>query len=129
MIRCVEDITPYTDENWMRLYIDTADTGKEWETFDFILNKKSPDNDHEATLEAFTGSGFETTEVGKVEYAVKGNVMTVKIPRSMLGIGDGQFSLCFKWADNSQNEGDIMDFYTLGDVAPGGRFKYQYVSK
>ncbi|MBQ1847597.1 MAG: hypothetical protein II135_06305 [Clostridia bacterium] len=129
MVRCVDDVTPYTDENWMRLYIDVADTGKEWETFDFILNKKSPDNDHQATLEAFTGNGFETTEAGKVEYAVKGNVMTVKIPRSMLGIGEGQFSLSFKWADNSQNEGDIMDFYTTGDVAPGGRFKYQYVSK
>ena len=129
MARCVDNITPYTDENWMRLYIDVGETNGAWETFDFILNKKSPDTEHTATLEAFTGSGFETTETGKVEYNVKDNVITVKIPRSMLGIGGGQFSLSFKWADNSQNEGDIMDFYTLGDVAPGGRFKYQYVSK
>lgn len=129
MIRCVENITPYTDENWMRLYIDVGETSKEWETFDFILNKKSPDSEHTATLEAFTGNGFETAEAGKVEYNVSSNVLTVKIPRSMLGIGEGQFSLSFKWADNSQNEGDIMDFYTLGDVAPGGRFKFLYNSK
>ena len=129
MVRCVEDITPYTDENWMRLYIDIGETSKEWETFDYVLNKKSPDSDHSATLEAFTGNGFETAEAGKVEYNVKGNVLTVKIPRSMLGIGEGQFSLSFKWADNSQNEGDIMDFYTTGDAAPGGRFKFLYNSK
>ena len=25
-----------------------------------------------------------------------------------------------------QNEGDIMDFYVNGDVAPGGRFNFVY---
>jgi len=39
-----------------------------------------------------------------------------------------KFVINFKWSDNMQNEGDIMDFYVNGDVAPGGRFKYQYAS-
>ena len=26
----------------------------------------------------------------------------------------------------SRFSGDIMDFYISGDVAPGGRFRYQY---
>ena len=55
--------------------------------------------------------------------------MMVKIPRSMLGIGDGEFTINFKWADNTQVDGDILDFYKTGDAAPGGRFKYQYKSK
>ena len=128
MVRCVDDITPYTDENWMRLYIDVSDTEKNWETFDFVLNKTTPKDEHTAVLESFTGEGFETAVVCDVEYNVAGNVLTVKIPRSALGIGDGQFTLDFKWADNSA-DGDIMDFYTKGDVAPGGRFKFRYTSK
>jgi hypothetical protein len=35
----------------------------------------------------------------------------------------------FKWSDNMQSEGDIMDFYINGDVAPGGRFNYVYSTK
>ena len=127
MIRCTDDITPYTDENWMRLYIDTADSEKNWETYEFVLNKTSPKDEKTAVLEAFTGNGFDTETVGEVEYCVKGNVLTVKIPRSMLGIGDGAFTLDFKWADNSA-DGDIMDFYTTGDAAPGGRFKFRYTA-
>ena len=53
-------------------------------------------------------------------------------------------TLKFTWTDNVHDEadtgvqsadgrwkysrfsGDIMDFYISGDVAPGGRFRYQY---
>lgn len=129
MVRCVDDITPYTDAKWMRLYIDVSDSEKNWETFEYILNKTSPTSESKATLEAFTGEGFETEVVGEVEYHVTGNVLMVSIPRAMLGIGEGQFTLNFKWADNTTVDGDIMDFYVTGDVAPGGRFKYQYNSK
>ena len=41
----------------------------------------------------------------------------------------------FAWTDNVHDEGDytkfsgdIMDFYISGDVAPGGRFKFSYIS-
>ena len=125
MVRCVENITPCTDENWMRLYIDVSDSEQNWETYEYVLNKTSPKDERTAVLEGFTGSGFETSVKGEVEYRVSGNVMTVKIPRAMLGIGDGGFTIDFKWADNSA-DGDIMDFYTQGDAAPGGRFKFRY---
>lgn len=128
MVRCVDDLTPYTDENWMRLYLDVSESDKNWETYEFVLNKTSPKDEHTAVLEAFTGNGFESEPVCDVEYGVSGNVLMVKIPRSALGVGGGQFTLDFKWADNSAN-GDIMDFYTLGDAAPGGRFKFRYASK
>ena len=32
----------------------------------------------------------------------------------------------FKWIDNPQRAGDIMDLYGSGDVAPEGRFRYRY---
>lgn len=129
MARCVENITPYTDEKWMQLYIDITATEASWETFDFILNKQTPKSETVATLEKFTGNGFETEVAGEVEYKVNGNVMMVKIPKSLLGITSNEFTINFKWTDNVQVQGDIMDFYVTGDVAPTGRFKYQYNAK
>ncbi len=129
MARCVENITPYTDEKWMHLYLDVNTGDADWETFDYILNKQTPKSESVAVLEKFTGNGFETEVVGDVEYKVNGNVIMVKIPKALLGITSNEFTINFKWTDNVQNEGDIMDFYVSGDVAPTGRFKYQYNAK
>ena len=32
----------------------------------------------------------------------------------------------FPWIDNSRKPGEIMDVYQSGDVAPEGRFMYQF---
>ena len=129
MARCVGDITPYTDEKWMHLYIDVNTDDANWETFDYILNKQTPKSETVAVLEKFTGNGFDTEVVGDVEYKVNGNVMMVKIPKALLGITSNEFTVNFKWNDNMQNDGDIMDFYNNGDTAPGGRFMYSYSVK
>ena len=130
MVRTVEDITPYTDAYWMRLYIDMGESDKNWENYEFILNKSNPDDATTATLEKFTGDGFKTEVVGKVTYSVKGNVMTVCIPKTMLGIPAEQlnFTFGFKWTDNTLEDGDIMQWYLNGDVAPVGRFNYCYTT-
>ena len=54
--------------------------------------------------------------------------MQLKIKRSDLGFKKGAIKLNFKWSDNMQTDGDIMDFYVSGDVAPGGRFNFAYRS-
>jgi hypothetical protein len=48
----------------------------------------------------------------------------------MLGLPESapSLSLDFKWADNIQRPGDIMDFYLSGDVAPEGRFRFRYIT-
>ena len=128
MVRTVEDLTPYTDAYWMRLYIDMGESEKNWENYEFILNKQNPKNETTATLERFTGKGFATEVVGEVTYSVKGNVLTVCIPKTMLGIPADQltFEFGFKWTDNTLEDGDIMQWYLNGDVAPVGRFNYCY---
>lgn len=128
MVRTVENLTPYTDAYWMRLYLDMGESDKNWENYEFILNKANPDNETTATLERFTGSGFETEVVGKVTYSVKGNVLTVCIPKTLLGIPAEQmdFEFGFKWTDNTMENGDIMKWYVNGDVAPIGRYNYCY---
>lgn len=131
MVRTVDDLTPYTDADWMRLYINVDDEYKGWEGYDFVLNKTSP-TATEATLEKFTGSKYETEVVGTVSYSVKGNVMMVCIPKTMLGIAADtyHFSFDFKWVDNANEDeaGDIMQWYSNGDVAPIGRFNFCYTT-
>ncbi len=143
-VECNDTITPYTDPLWMNLYIDSDQKNAGWNTFDFILNKTAPTAD-KATLEKFTGDGYATETVGEVEYTVSGKYMQVKIPKSLLGLSGDDFTVNFTWTDNvhdandrakhgddkfvySEFSGDIMDFYTSGDVAPGGRFKFSYIS-
>ena len=143
-VECNEDITPYTDPLWMVLYIDSDQQNQGWETFDYVLNKTSPTAD-KATLEKFTGNGYETEKIGEVEYTVSGKYMQVKVPKSMLNISGYDFTVNFAWTDNVHDEadagergdaeykytqfsGDIMDFYISGDVAPAGRFKFSYIS-
>jgi hypothetical protein len=54
--------------------------------------------------------------------------MVVTIPRAALGITSEDFTVNFKWSDNMQKDGDIMEFYVSGDVAPGARFKYSFTT-
>ncbi len=133
MVRTVDDLTPYTDAYWMNLYIDMGEnTEADWENYEFVLNKTNPVNASTAILEKFTGDGYQTRVVGTVSYSVQGNVLTVCIPKTMLGIPAEQmdFSFGFKWTDNTLvgSDGDIMKWYVNGDVAPVGRFNYCYTT-
>jgi hypothetical protein len=68
--------------------------------------------------------------VAQLKFRVQGNELHLAIPRKALGVGKGAepVKLDFKWADNLQQPGEVMDFYLSGDVAPDGRFKYRYQS-
>jgi hypothetical protein len=99
---------------------------KNWETFEYMLNRQSPSADT-ATLERSTG-GWNWEKAAEVAYTVEGNRMVVTVPRAALGIDEDDFTVNFKWSDNMQSDGDIMDFYVNGDVAPGARFKYSFTA-
>lgn len=128
MVETADNITPYTDKAWMRLFIDVVgvEDEKNWETYEYMLNRQSPTAD-KATLERSTG-GWNWEKAAEVAYTVEGNRMIVTIPRSALGLGEGDFTVNFKWCDNMQIDGDIMEFYVSGDVAPGERFKYSFTT-
>ena len=133
-VECNETITPYTDSLWMNLYIDSDQESKGWETFDFIVNK-SPASADTLVLEKFMGNGYDTEKVADVKYRVEGKTMAVEIPKSALGLEGNDYTVNFAWTDNVHDEGDyskfsgdIMDFYLSGDVAPGARFKFSYIS-
>jgi len=126
-VRTREPISPRTDKNWMWLFIDVdRQPGTGWEGYDFIVNRQV-ESDSATWLEANTG-GWNWKPRAQVSYRVEGRDLHLAIPRAALGIDDNtsRLSLDFKWADNVQSPGDIMDFYLSGDAAPEGRFAYRY---
>ena len=136
LVECNEEITPYTDSLWMNLYLDTDQAKQGWNTFDFVVNKTAA-GEKTLVLERFTAENdySKTEKVADVEYKLDGKYLTVKIPKSALGLTGNDYTINFAWTDNvhdegdySQFSGDILDFYTAGDVAPGGRFKYSFIS-
>ena len=133
-VECAENITPYTDSLWMTLYIDSDQQNQGWETFEYVINKSAASADT-VVLEKFTGEGYASTKVADCAYTVDGRYMTVKIAKSDLGLSGNDYTINFSWTDNVHDEGDytkfsgdILDFYISGDVAPGARFKYSFIS-
>lgn len=132
---CANNITSYTDEGWMRLLIDTDGTGASanWEGFEFIINRVSPSSDTECTLERSKG-GWNWETAGTIRYSVRGNVIQIEVPRTLLGFSEGGATpaFSFKWCDNNltgEYEGDILSLYTDGEAAPNGRFTFLMDSK
>lgn len=122
-------ITPYTDPYWMLLFINTKnDPHSGWEGYNFVVNRRVLDATT-SVLELSTG-GWNWKPKAKVRYRVRGNEMEMAIRRADLGLNANQpLRLQFKWADNMQHEGDIMEFTLSGDAAPNGRFNYLYKTK
>ena len=110
--RCAGKITA-PGANWMRLLIST-DKAAGWEGFDFILNREGV-----CMLERSVG-GWNWVPAGQAEICVQGDVITVKLPKALLP--ENADHIRYKWADNNLSEGDVLDLYTTGCTAPGGRF-------
>ena len=145
LVECAEDISPYTDPLWMNIYLDIDGREGSWESFNYVINKTAPESEAVAVLERFTGNGYESEAVADVKYSVQGRYLQVEIPKSALGIEGEDFTVNFSVTDNvhdvddqanegetdyrySRFSGDILDFYTSGDVAPGGRFKFSFIA-
>ena len=125
--KTVQPITARTSTNWMWLFIDAdqnAATG--WAGYDFIVNRAA-DADGQFWLEKNLG-GWKWERVAPVELRAQGGELQLAVPRAALGLaaGGGKVNFDFKWADNLQQPGDVMDFHVSGDVAPEGRFNYRY---
>jgi hypothetical protein len=120
---------PAAGTNWMWLLIDAdqnATTG--WAGYDFIVNRRH-DVDGTFWLEKNIG-GWNWQAVAPIQYRTAGNELQLAIPRMALGLKTGETptAIDFKWADNLQTPGDVMDFYLSGSVAPPARFNFRYAA-
>lgn len=125
-IQADEDITPYTDPNWMLLFIDSdCDSSTGWHGYDLLVNKSVVDKDTTTVCRAT--DGWKWNQIAQISYAVKGNCMEIAVPRSLLGNANkANISFDFHWADNIQKEDDIIEFAVNGDSAPDRRFNYRF---
>lgn len=127
-VETADPLTNQSDAKWMRLFIDT-DRKKEtgWEGYDFVVNRTNPTDS--ASIEKSVNI-WNWSKVGNAGYTVIGKTLVVKIKRSVLAVTDDKLlNIEFKWSDNMQEEGNIMDFYVNGDAAPGGRFNFAYFTE
>ena len=115
----VDDITPNTGDNWMRLFIDADrnfSTG--WNGYDYRITGGQ-------TLQRYADGEWKNVNKKPVKNIVEKNRMMITVPRSFLHLMTGKPNFEFKWSDNMQTE-DPMDWYVNGDVAPGGRFNFVF---
>ncbi len=129
-VETVDALTDSSDDNWMRLLIDTqaaTATSLDWEEFEFIVNRVAPAAEG-LVIERSTG-GWNWETVGYADYDISGNILQLTIPRSTLGLKGKTLTFNFKWCDNNLADGDILTLYTDGDAAPGGRFCFHFVSE
>lgn len=122
-----QNITSYSDTNWMLLFID-SDVSKStgWQGYDYLINYGGV-GVSTTTLKQNIGGwpSWNTVDSGIV-YAVSGNKLELRIPRNEIGQGGSAVKFEFKWADNIQNTNDVMEFAVSGDSAPDRRFNYVY---
>jgi hypothetical protein len=124
-----EKLSPSSDRNWMMLFIDMdRDQTTGWNGYDFMVNRISPAGD-KAVVEKNIGNRWEWEPVTHAKMAISQNILEMEIGRSMLNIKGKAIDLEFKWNDNMQENGNVMDFYINGDTAPGGRFNFVYSTK
>lgn len=125
-VETADKLTPSTDAAWMRLFID-ADRNKQtgWQGYDFVVNYTKPQGG-KAFVQKSHQNKWIWHNCGEASMSVNGNKMMLRIPRKVLGMEESKLDFEFKWSDNMQDEGNLMDFYVNGDVAPGGRFNYVF---
>jgi hypothetical protein len=124
-VETADSLTPKTGPNWMRLWIDIdRDKTTGWEGYDYVINRVSPGDS--AVIEKSVNNGWNWTQIGSAEYAISGKALELKVNRSVFNMQGKKLNFEFKWSDNNETNGDIMDFYVNGDAAPDGRFNYVY---
>ena len=122
-VRTAENMMPYKESpNWMLLFID-ADNDKKtgWEGYDYLINYEVI-SDTVTTLCAYKNGVWQ--ETGNVSYAVKGDRMTVTVPRSLLGLTGDEVNINFHWLDNVTDIYNLESWFTTGDSAPERRNDY-----
>ena len=119
-------LTSPKDRNWMMLLIDTdRNKATGWCGYDFIVNRVSPKGS-KMIVEKNIGRRWEWEAIGESKFAVNNNKLEIEITKQLLNLTGNNIGIEFKWNDNMQENGNIMDFYINGDTAPGGRFNFVY---
>ena len=121
----ISNLTAFTKQ-WMMLYLNTDTCYKTgWEGYDYMVTRDKVTRKY--SLMRNISNQYKWENLGEITRYVEGNKMYFAISRSLLGMDGGkECDIDFKWADNTPDNPNILDFYIDGDVAPNGRFNYRY---
>jgi hypothetical protein len=126
MVQAQDVLTPWTDPNWMMLYVNVpGQVGDRWLGYNFAINRSR--NRNQVMVEANVGGTYSWDPIGQCDYRVEGKNLMISVPRRMLGVTSASATLLFKWADNIAQTGEPSDFTENGDVAPDDRFNYRAI--
>ena len=108
------NLTPYTDKNWMLLFID-ADNDKStgWEGYDYLVNKAFADENTRLYASIRITSG----RAGIASFRYEGNQLQIEI-QGFAGSDKEEVRLNFHWHDNVTDIYDLYSMFTTGDRAP-----------
>ena len=124
-VKTNQPITAWNSSDWMTLFISIKDNNQpSWEGYQFRVNQ-NPKSNGITSLERNKG-GWAWNKIADLKFASRGNEMEIRIPKKDLGINSNNFTLDFKWSDNSHLEGNAMNWLDKGDAAPNARFAYRY---
>lgn len=125
--RTADKLTRPEGRNWMLLFID-ADNDKStgWEGYDFVVNYDIISEKY-TTVCAYKNGVWQ--ETGIVRMNVSENELMVSVPRSLLGLTSGSFTVNFHWTDNVTDIYDLYSWFTTGDNAPERRNNYTITLK
>ncbi len=120
-------LAPHTGPNWMLLLIDADKNPKTgWFGYDYLINKSIVDA-KTTTIMRFDPKTKAWVEVGKLGYRYNGKTLELAVPRKLLGLEGGAFTLDFHWCDNPADLIDPISLCVNGDSAPNRRFNYRCI--
>lgn len=121
-----DQLAPFSGTNWMRLLIGVPARAKapNWKGFSYLVEQTK----EKAVLMEYSGKNgsWEWKPVADLVRKAGGKRLAVAVPRELLHLDGKKTDIRFKWSDNMQTDGDVLDFYVNGDTAPDGRFSYRY---
>lgn len=125
-VKSAQALTPYTDPNWMLLFIDAdRNKGTGWEGYDYVVNL-GVKSTTETTLKRWDGKNWNNEVI--IPYKIVGNEMELSIPRTAVLMDKSTPEFYFHWADNVQQLDSIDSFFTDGESAPDRRFNFNFSS-
>lgn len=126
-LQTAEKLEQWNVADYMQLFIGVVGNKESaWNSFHYVVNWDVVSGSS-ASLMRFEGNQ-KWQHIAVLSYKAKGNELEICIPKKLLGIDRDNFTVDFKWTDNSPvlKEANVMNWLDKGDAAPNGRFAYRY---
>lgn len=126
-VETAKALTPYTDPNWMLLFINSdCDFKTGWNGFDYLINKEFASASKSCVMK-WDAASKQWVKCGEADFRTADRYLALEMPLASVGLADtDKGNFYFKWADNPADLNDAISLCINGDTAPNRRFCYNY---